>query len=165
MSVSVGSFFSALRCIHIIVGELSVRFKIIGLSVHIFVSPSKSLPFIASQVVSHAFNILAVLIYRYQYAHSSVLFSLSLRMLLWHFPRNGLATTSCFHMSTDYIFAPMGRSPLSCACRLLVVERFSVRDFAADYPLQRHLGFNHMPSNHFFLLSQHSRLELFALSL
>ena len=65
---------------------------------------SLSAPFIASQVVSHAFRMIAVLIYRYQYAHSSDLFSLSLRMLLWHFSRNGLATTSCFRMSTDYIF-------------------------------------------------------------
>lgn len=122
---------------------------------------SLSAPFIASQVVSHAFRMIAVLIYRYQYAHSSDLFSLSLRMLLWHFSRNGLATTSCFRMSTDYIFAQIGCSPLSCAYRLLVVERFSVRDFAADYPLPRHLGFDHMPSNHFFLLSQLSRLHIF----
>ena len=124
---------------------------------------SLSAPFIASQVVSHAFRMIAVLIYRYQYAHSSDLFSLSLRMLLWHFSRNGLATTSCFRMSTDYIFdqPAVGRPPLSCAYRLLVVERFSIRDFAADYPLPRHLGFNHMPSSHFFLLSQLSRLHIF----
>ena len=45
----------------------------------------------------------------------------------------------------------------------IVVERFSIRDFAADCPLPKRLGFNHAPSNLFFLLSQHSHLSIFHL--
>lgn len=123
---------------------------------------SLSQPFIASQVVSHAFRIIAVLIYRYQYAHSSDLFSLSLRMLLWHFHGTVSLRPHAFACPQTISSSNLvGCPPLSCAYRLLVVEPFSVRDLAADYPLSRHLGFDHMPSNHFFLLSQLSRLHIF----
>lgn len=44
--------------------------------------------------------------------------------------------------------------------RGIVVERYSVRVFAADCPLSQHLGFNHMLSSKFFLLSPRSRLPI-----
>lgn len=43
----------------------------------------------------------------------------------------------------------------------LVVEP-SVSGLAADSPLSKHLGFDHMPSHIFFLLSRLSRLALYA---
>ena len=45
MSDSSGTIFSARFCKQIIVGEFNVLFKIIGLSVHIFVSPIDTLGF------------------------------------------------------------------------------------------------------------------------
>ena len=52
-------------------------------------------------------------------------------------------------------------SPCQPLARHLVVEPSSIQGLAADCPLLQHLGFNHMPFNIFFLLSQHSRLDLF----
>ncbi|MGX7403358.1 hypothetical protein, partial [Enterococcus camelliae] len=45
--------------------------------------------------------------------------------------------------------------------RGIVVERYSIRVFAADCPLFQHLGFNLVPSSKFFLLSPRSRLPIF----
>lgn len=79
--------------------------------------------------------------------------------------------TSCFHMRIDYITTQSGYPPFphSIAQRVrdssLVVEVSSVRGLPADYQLLKHLGFNHMPSHSFFLLSSHSRLKLFAFTL
>nr|DAS61886.1 MAG TPA: hypothetical protein [Caudoviricetes sp.] len=47
--------------------------------------------------------------------------------------------------------------------RHLVVERSPVQGFAADHRLYWWLGFNHAPSQLFFLLSSPSRLSLFHL--
>ncbi len=74
-----------------------------------------------------------------------------------------------FHASTDYIlsvgFTQYGETTSSrltlLPSRGIVVERYSIRVFAADCPLSQHLGFNRMLSSEFFLLSPHSRLTLF----
>ena len=73
-----------------------------------------------------------------------------------------------FHVSTDYIlsvgFTQYGETTSTRLCVLpsrgIVVERYSVRVFAADCPLSQHLGFNHMLSSKFFLLSPRSRLPI-----
>ena len=70
--------------------------------------------------------------------------------------------------STDYIlsvgFTQYGETTSTRLCVLpsrgIVVERYSVRVFAADCPLSQHLGFNHMLSSKFFLLSPRSRLPI-----
>ena len=49
---------------------------------------------------------------------------------------------------------PLPQSIAYCVLAFaIVVEGFSVRDFPADYPLYRRLGFNHTSSYNFFLLS------------
>ena len=71
-------------------------------------------------------------------------------------------------MSADYII-PHLKGGSSIAYDLLplgiVVEVSSIRGLPADRPLHEHLGFNHMPSHSFFLLSSPSRLKLFAFTL
>ena len=79
--------------------------------------------------------------------------------------------TSCFHMRIDYItthcgYPPFPHSIAQCVrVATLVVEVSSIRDLPADCQLFKHLGFNHMPSHSFFLLSSPSRLKLFAFTL
>ena len=70
------------------------------------------------------------------------------------------------HESRSY-HHPQDAEPLvSTHLRLLpsrgmTVEQYPIRIYAAEDPLYKHLGFNHMPSNQFFLLSQRSRLAIF----
>lgn len=92
-------------------------------------------------------------------------------------PMSFFLNCSCFHMRIDYIITYIGVlhfHSLECTPFGIVVERSPVQSFAANCPLpscvieaqiRGHLGFNHMPSHSFFLLSSPSRLKLFVFTL
>ena len=58
---------------------------------------------------------------------------------------------------------PLLREPNTCPLlhHRMIVEPSAIRGLAADCPFLIHLGFNHMQSVYFFLLSQPSQLGIF----
>ncbi len=102
-SFSVGMTFSAFLCTHSIVVELSVCSTMISLSVEKNMSPSLSLPLVASQVESHVFKIIPVVLYWYQKSISSSCTTFLFLILLWQvMGARNMAMSSTF-LSTQYL--------------------------------------------------------------